>query len=450
MDVLALSGLLGSYKQKHYHFLSVLISHSISQLKEGRDEFFKPIDSLYLSKHYSSKYRVVIQQLQRDGIVRVDRRYSNYEGSSFPMSYALSEEYIEEIRDGNIEVVVLDNKPLIKNTAKWREGTLRLQQEKALKEGEDSVPYKWIHREREMMLGFRYDVEGAREWMRQEMDKLVEDGFKKAYYHYQLTLFESLSKATTPEELPFSYVKGRVYSPLTSLKRGFREFVMDGQGSLLKEADLTSSHLKFLCKLIATALRHDLMRWEDGEYRFSEGLLEGVKAAYRQDVNLFPSYRESQWSSDFQYFIDTVFKGLIYEEYSEEFLGESYFVANAQDGLMDKESRKQHKYKFIKEILFDYYTQENKQESRFKNEFKERFAQQAPTVFAFIKECARQARGYKRSSPLSLLLMDIEAQYVHGRLPELIAEKLGTDFPYYVIHDALYLPQEVDVDGLEF
>jgi len=32
----------------------------------------------------------------------------------------------------------------------------------------------------------------------------------------------------------------------------------------------------------------------------------------------------------------------------------------------------------------------------------------------------------------------------------LIAEKLGTDFPYYVIHDALYLPQKVDVDGLEF
>jgi hypothetical protein len=75
------------------------------------------------------------------------------------------------------------------------------------------------------------------------------------------------------------------------------------------------------------------------------------------------------------------------------------------------------------------------------SEYLEDFAKTYYTVFDFCRICASQSKeGKKKSRDLALLLQQTESKFFHELLPAVLKEL--EPFNYFVVHDALYVPQK--------
>ena len=108
------------------------------------------------------------------------------------------------------------------------------------------------------------------------------------------------------------------------------------------------------------------------------------------------------------------------------------------------EARDEAKRQFFKDIFFNYYNKENygvAGQLSISSEYLEDFAKTYYTVYEFCRICASQSKeGKKKSRDLALLLQQTESKFFHELLPAVLKEL--EPFNYFVVHDALYVPQK--------
>ena len=251
------------------------------------------------------------------------------------------------------------------------------------------------------------------------------------------------------------YTSGRVYHPFVNCPREYRKTVVDDEGQPFVEVDLRSSQAVFLCKVIAVALKHRLITFEFGKQATAtKNLIEQIIPLLNEPINVL---EEGVYPSDFRAFVSAVFFDDIYEDANPENIsqnaymqvGEEVYLTHSSARLSGSktlvgEQRDQAKRQFFKDIFFNYYNKENygvKGQLSISSEYLEGFGKTYYTVYEFCRICALQSKeGKKKSRDLALLLQQTESKFFHELLPAVLKEL--EPFNYFVVHDALYVPQK--------
>ena len=224
--------------------------------------------------------------------------------------------------------------------------------------------------------------------------------------------------------------------------------MVDDNNQPYVEIDLRSSQAVFLCKVIAIALKHKLFTLRINEPAVAvDNLIECIIPLLDEPAMV---YEEGVFPSDFRAFVSAVFLDDIYEDASPENLAQtaskellediehtgSYSRVSGMKNLVGEE-RDKAKKKFFKEIFFNYFIRENRGQTVGSTYLKS-FYRSYPTVAEFCRICAAQSDEKKKSRDLALLLQQTESKFFH----EMVASAIKKDFNYFIVHDAIYVPEE--------
>ena len=440
------SGIASKYKIAH--FLSILTNHILSNYPDGDYYLKKPITSEYLSFLYTLRYtKQVVFPLRTDGVVEVNDSYST--DLNFCKEYGFNKDIIQEIiREEYTEVYITKN-TLINRINEWQRETLSRQ----IKQ------YRFIESEADMLLHLNIDTSALEQLNEQRIIdiKTSEKPNKKLAITNATRHKEDILQLTEAKDLldaRVRYISGRVYHPFVNCPKEFRKAVVDEEGQPYVEVDLRSSQAVFLCKVIAVALKHKLITFEYGKRaKASDNLIEQIIPLLDEPINVL---EEGVYPSDFRAFVSAVFLDDIYEDANPENISQNaymqvgdevYLVHNSVRVSGSKtlvgEQRDQAKRLFFKEIFFNYFNKENygvKGQLSISSEYLEDFAKTYYTVYEFCRICAYQSKEKKKSRDLALLLQQTESKFFHELLPAALKEL--EPFNYFVVHDAIYVPQK--------
>ena len=439
------SGIASKYKIAH--FLSILTNHILSNYPDGDYYLKKPITSEYLSFLYTLRYtKQVVFPLRTDGVIEVNDSYST--DLSFCKEYGFNKDIIQEIiREEYTEVYITKN-TLINRINEWQRETLSRQIKR----------YRFIESEADMLLHLNIDTSALEQLYEQRIIdiKTSDKPNKKLAITNAKRHKEEILQLTEAKDLldaRVRYISGRVYHPFVNCPKDFRKAVVDDEGQPYVEVDLRSSQAVFLCKVIAVALKHKLITFEYGKQaEASDNLIEQIMPLLDQPINVL---EEGVYPSDFRAFVSAVFLDDIYEDANPENIsqnaymqvGDEVYLVHSSARLSGSktlvgEQRDKAKRLFFKEIFFNYFNKENygvKGQLSISSEYLEDFAKTYYTVYEFCRICASQSKEKKKSRDLALLLQQTESKFFHELLP--LALKELEPFNYFVVHDAIYVPQ---------
>ena len=451
-SLLGLVGLNDSSEVSNYklaHFISILTHHIYSNYPDGGYYLKKPLTSVYLGTLYNKRYlSEVIVPLKQVGIIQVNDSYSTDLG--FCKEYGFNKDIIQEvINEGYTEVYITKN-TLINRINEWQRETLSRQIKK----------YPFIETEADMLLNLSVDSTALEQLYSQRIEDIKQSNDKKkklaitnATRHKEEIL--QLAEARDLLDARVRYISGRVYHPFVQCPREYRKAVVDEQAQPYVEVDLRSSQAVFLCKVIAVALKHRLITYEFGKpATASDNLIEQIIPLLDEPINVL---EEGVYPSDFTAFVSAVFLDDIYEDASPKNISQSASVQVGEDiyevggytrvsgaKTLVGEARDEAKRQFFKDIFFNYYNKENygvAGQLSISTEYLEDFAKTYYTVYEFCRICALQSKeGKKKSRDLALLLQQTESKFFHELLPSALSHI--EPFNYFVVHDAVYLPQK--------
>ena len=436
-------------RYKVAHFLSILTNHIMSNYPSGNYFLKKPITAEYLSFLYTLRYtKQVIFPLRTDGIIQVNDSYSTDLG--FCKEYGFNKDIIQEVIDEEYTEVYITKNTLINRINDWQRETLNRQIKK----------YRFIETEADMLLNLSIDTTALEQLYSQRIEDIKQSSDKKkklaitnATRHKEEIL--QLTEARDLLDARVRYISGRVYHPFVQCPREYRKAVVDEQGEPYVEVDLRSSQAVFLCKVIAVALKHRLITYEFGKQATAtDNLIEQIIPLLNEPINVL---EEGVYPPDFRAFVSAVFFDDIYEDANPENISQNAYMQVGDEAYLVHtsarlsgsktlvgEARDQAKRQFFKDIFFNYYNKENygvKGQLSISSEYLEDFGKTYYTVFEFCRICASQSKeGKKKSRDLALLLQQTESKFFHELLPAVLKE--FEPFNYFVVHDALYVPQK--------
>lgn len=443
------NGKLEASNYKLAHFISLLTHHVYSNFPDGDYYFKKPITSIYLGNLYNKRYlSEVITPLKQEGLIEVNDSYSADLG--FCKEYGFNKDIIQEIiREEYTEVYITKN-TLINRINEWQRETLSRQINQ----------YRFIESEADMLLHLNIDTSVLEQLYEQRVADIKESdkpnkklAITNATRHKEEIL--QLTEAKDLLDARVRYISGRVYHPFVNCPKEFRKAVVDDEGQPYVEVDLRSSQAVFLCKVIAVALKHKLITFKVGKQAIaSDNLIEQIIPLLDQPINVL---EEGVYPSDFRAFVSAVFFDDIYEDANPENIsqnaymevGNEVYLVHSSSRISGSktlvgEAREQAKRQFFKDIFFNYYNKENygvKGQLSISSEYLEDFAKTYYTVYEFCRICALQSKeGKKKSRDLALLLQQTESKFFHELLPSVLKEL--EPFNYFVVHDAIYVPQK--------
>ena len=451
-SLLGLVGLNDSSEVSNYklaHFISILTHHIYSNYPDGGYYLKKPLTSVYLGTLYNKRYlSEVIVPLKQVGIIQVNDSYSTDLG--FCKEYGFNKDIIQEVIDEGYTEVYITKNTLINRINEWQRETLSRQIKK----------YPFIETEADMLLNLSVDTTALEQLYSQRIEDIRQSNEKKkklaitnARRHKEEVL--QLTEARDLLDARVRYISGRVYHPFVNCPREYRKAVVDEQGQPYEEVDLRSSQAVFLCKVIAVALKHRLFTLRLHQPAIAvDRIIEQIIPHLNEPINLL---EEDVYPSDFTAFIRAVFLDDIYEDASPKNLSQTaskqlntetleiggYRRVSGAKNLIGEE-RERAKKKFFKEIFFNYFNKENsgsEQQLSVSSEYLKDFYQNYPSVAEFCRICAAQSgEKKKKSRDLALLLQQTESKFFH----ELLSAALSKlePFNYFVVHDAVYVPQK--------
>jgi len=436
-------------KYKIAHFLSIVTNHVLSNYPDGDYYLKKPITSEYLSFLYTLRYtKQVVFPLRTDGVIVVNDSYSTDLG--FCKEYGFNKDIIQElVREEYTEVYITKN-TLINRINDWQRETLSRQIKK----------YRFIETEADMLLNLSIDTTALEQVYSQRIEDIKQSDKKNkklaitnATRHKEEIL--QLTEAKDLLDARVRYIKGRVYHPFVNCPREYRKAVVDDEGQPFVEVDLRSSQAVFLCKVIAVALKQRLITFEFGKQATAtDNLIEQIIPLLNEPINVL---EEGIYPPDFRAFVSAVFFDDIYEDANPENISQNAYIQVGDEVYLTHssarvsgsetligEQRDDAKKLFFKEIFFNYFNKENygvKGQLSISSEYLEGFAKTYYTVYEFCRICALQSKeGKKKSRDLALLLQQTESKFFHELLPAVLKDI--EPFNYFVVHDALYIPQK--------
>jgi len=451
-SLLGLVGLNEELEVANYklaHFISILTHHIYSNYPNGDYYLKKPLTSVYLGNLYNKRYlSEVITPLKQDGIILVNDGYSTDLHKC--KEYGFNKEIIQEIIREEFTEVYITKTTLINRINDWQRETLSRQ----IKQ------YRFIESEADMLLHLNIDTSVLEQLYKQRVVDIQQSDKKnkKLAITNALRHKEEVQKLTEAKDLldaRVRYISRRVYHPFVNCPKEFRKAVVDDEGQPYVEVDLRSSQAVFLCKVIAVALKHKLITFEYGKRaEASDNLIEQIIPLLDEPINVL---EEGVYPPDFRAFVSAVFFDDIYEDANPKNISQNaymqvddevYLVHSSARLSGSKtlvgEARDQAKRQFFKDIFFNYYNKENygvKGQLSISSEYLEDFAKTYYTVYEFCRICASQSKeGKKKSRDLALLLQQTESKFFHELLPTALKEL--EPFNYFVVHDAIYVPQK--------
>ena len=430
---------------KAAHLISILTNHVLTNYPDGGYFLKKPLTSKYLSYLYTDRYyKQVIVPLREQGIIQVNDSYSNDLG--YCKEYALSDSLREEVIDEQLYSCTITKGTLIEKINRWQRGTLARQMK----------TYPFVEREAEMLIHLNIDTVVLQQLYEQRLiDIRTSVKSKKLAVTNSLRGKEEILQLLEAQDLldaRVRYISGRVYHPFVNCPREFRKAVVDDDNQPYVEIDLRSSQAVFLCKVIAIALKHKLFTLRINEPAVAvDNLIECIIPLLDEPINV---YEEGVFPGDFRAFVGAVLLDDIYEDASPENLAQTASVellkGLEQTGGYSRvagmknlvgEERDKAKKKFFKEIFFNYFNKENaslNSDRLIGSAFLDSFYKSYPTVAEFCRICAAQSDEKKKSRDLALLLQQTESKFFH----EMVSTAIQKPFNYFIVHDALYVPEE--------
>ena len=439
---------VAEYKQTHV--LSILTHHVLNNYPNGQYFRKKPLTSTYIEYLYGSRYvKDVVFPLKADGIIEVNEGYSTDLHQC--KEYGFNKDIIQQIISDEYTEVFITKNTLIGRINDWQRETLSRQIKK----------YSFIAPEADMLLHLNIDKDALKQLYHQRILDIKKSNTEKkkklaitnATWHKEEIL--QLTEAKDLLDARVRYISGRVYHPFVNCPREYRKAVVDEQGQPYEEVDLRSSQAVFLCKVIAVALKHRLFTLRLHQPAIAvDRIIEQIIPHLNEPINLL---EEDVYPSDFTAFIRAVFLDDIYEDASPKNLSQTaskqlntetleiggYRRVSGAKNLIGEE-RERAKKKFFKEIFFNYFNKENsgsEQQLSVSSEYLKDFYQNYPSVAEFCRICAAQSgEKKKKSRDLALLLQQTESKFFH----ELLSAALSKlePFNYFVVHDAVYVPQK--------
>ena len=441
------SGKVVDYKKAH--LLSILTYHIISNYPDGQYYLKKPLTAVFLEYMYGSRViPQLITPLRQEGIIEVNDSYSTDLHKS--KEYGFNRDIIKQIIDDEFTEVYITKNTLINRINDWQRETLSRQIKKS----------RFIETEADMLLNLSIDTTALEQLYSQRIEDIKQSSDKKKKLaitnatRYKEEILQ-LTEARDLLDARVRYISGRVYHPFVQCPREYRKAVVDDKGQPYVEVDLRSSQAVFICKVIAVALKHRLITYEfGGQATAIDNLIEQIIPLLDEPINVL---EEGVYPSDFRAFVSAVFFDDIYEDANPENIsqnayvqvGEEVYLTHSSGRLSGSktlvgEARDQAKRQFFKDIFFNYYNKENygvKGQLSISSEYLEDFAKTYYTVYEFCRICASQSKeGKKKSRDLALLLQQTESKFFHEMLPTALS--LIEPFNYFVVHDALYVPQK--------
>ena len=219
-----------------------------------------------------------------------------------------------------------------------------------------------------------------------------------------------------------------------------RRFVVTKDGQKMVEVDLKAAQWVFLAKAMGHAhlngISSDLKKRMEPlvlksidlkDIHEGGGLLSGQLAAFIRAVMTMDIYSELGWLKESSSYVKVSGEQLAQEE----------------RGAVKKES--------LADLLFDYH---RKTDTAALHDSPEStlvaaLARNYPMVLDFIKQFADECLNRNRpSQDLSIFLQSSEAYFFHQRLREGLKNLFGA-MPYFIVHDAVYVPENKSAEVLE-
>lgn len=433
---------------KALYVIQLLTRHEIILKKEREEEGrlnaptddYKPLYSIILKRLLTSgKYSMIMTQLKQ-GYIEVLRNEEG--GESYDKTknqskrYRLKEHLRKEVSRGEVEYFAIEEKALCKK--------IRLSQYEQLQELINEKAH--LAFELEAITHLQYQSGKASDYLRALYSrKETDDGrplTASRFSHLQLShhlLCETFSEPVSYKVASSKH--GRLMTNLTHTPKLLRMFITDSEGNELVELDLRSSLWVFFCQALALAYK----------YGYKDNLRKNLLRHVGEDVSIF----EDLPLPELKAFANTVFNHDLYTELG--LLSDSTSFTHPSGYTLPKSERDNQKQRALADILFGYHTAKLKNLQadipQSQKKATEIFGETYPhaLLFAqkFAEECGdKKADGsWSKSACLNKLLTEFEGDFFHRRLTEKLQKSLPPESGFFIVHDALFIPQKLEQLG---
>lgn len=433
---------------KALYVIQLLTQHAITTQKQreegGRSnaptDDYKSLYSLILKKLLtSSKYTSIMGLLKQNYIEVLENPWG---GESYDKAknqskrYRLKEHLREEVSRGEVEYFAIEEKTLCNK--------IRLSQHEQLHEFINDKAH--LAFELEAITHLKYQTGKAAEYLKELYTRKQTDSGKPltaSRFNY-LQLSHHLLSETFSAPISYKMAKlqhGRLITNLTNTPKHLRQFVTDSEGNELVELDLRASLWVFFCQTLALAYKHG----------YKDSLKENLLKHVGEDVSIF----EDLPLPELKAFANTVFNHDLYTELG--LLSESTSYAHVSGYTLPKPERDKQKQRALANILFGYHTAKLKNlhadippsQKKAVEIFGETYPHALLFAQKFAEECDdKKADGsWSKSACLNKLLTEFEGDFFHRRLTKKLQDSLPPNSGFFIVHDALFIPQHLEQIG---
>ena len=433
----SLSGLFQKKElnEKHLWVVGTLTRHITRQDEEAVDydpHSYKPLYSVILKGILTSKYKTIFDSLKDLKLIEVELNadggdtYDNSRGVS--KRYRLTEALRKEVLKDQLITLPIQKQTLLKQI----ERSLVNAQERIFEE------HSWVREELTALEYLRWDVNGARAWLR-EVERSGQLNGKRVTNKQLINLEENIhgiSKLFGNDKLiaRISVKHGRLFNILTYCKKELRQFVTNSKGQPLKEIDMRSAQWLLLAYCMALATKHG----------YTTDLKQQLLKHVGESVSVLGAFGEH---SPAKAFAMAVICQDLYRELAVLVKKESY---TSQDLMaVTEEERNRIKKLLLKHVLYGYQTAQMKKAftdiPQSDKSFLEVFYETYDDVILFCKSIAEDCKNRKpngqisRSGCLSELLSTMEGDFFHNKLRKALKSYFLDTVGYFIVHDGIYV-----------
>ena len=429
----------GELGDKEIFFLSELSGFALLQ-ETRKAKFYKAYSRDWLYAILTKSYRRVIERLLEAELIEVALNSEGKESYSTlhhkSKQYRLHPSLTKELLEGKLFYHELKDKKILQRLFKWTEGGRKRLYER--------MP--WLEEEMSHMDGLKFLQKEAIAFVREVHERMEFRGelLSSSKSHSLLHHLRQLCRMFEGERARGAVKVGenseRVTHPLALCQREMRRFVVTKDGQKMVEVDLKAAQWVFLAKAMGHAhlngISSDLKKRMEPlvlksidlkDIHEGGGLLSGQLAAFIRAVMTMDIYSELGWLKESSSYVKVSGEQLAQEE----------------RGAVKKES--------LADLLFDYH---RKTDTAALHDSPEStlvaaLARNYPMVLDFIKQFADECLNRNRpSQDLSIFLQSSEAYFFHQRLREGLKNLFGA-MPYFIVHDAVYVPENKSAEVLE-
>ena len=390
------------WHEKYVYFIHTLLFRSL----RGGESFngYVNMSSILIQHLLGSRYsKYILTQLINSKIIEVNNSYSQ---GSFSKSYRITEKFTNGIK---IKTEVIKKQTYCRKIAWTREAILQdlFKHNELLRHEYSKLSERRIKREEALYYINRTYKEASPEWKSRAIAI-------HQFNNMSLGKKSLIEGKVSLESFPFSYNKGRVYSPCSNLPTDLEQFTYfvgyENEKSI--QVDMPNSQLCFFHELVKRNC-HNI----GDEEREGGNFPHLVKNSVSPPIAPYVMTINKPWS-------EYIFKGKGYEV-----MMSLTFWRGKTEGHTPEE-RQEFKAEFFGQLFY--------------NKYNDKFTPMEQVFYWNFESEAKALRDLKRhlgNKLLAVKVQSLEGDFFHNTIVSYMLQNRYFDIPFTIKHDSITLPE---------